>query len=150
SGYMYILNRVTGEPVFGAIERAVAKSDVPGESVFATQPIPVRPPPIARTDFKPADLVSDADTTAAHAAAGREIGEKNGVYNAGPFTPWAYRAPGAPPKTALVFPGGLGGANWGGIAYAQPSGYVFVATQDVGALGWMESKDGSLVSFDKS
>ncbi|HJZ73087.1 MAG TPA: PQQ-binding-like beta-propeller repeat protein [Vicinamibacterales bacterium] len=150
SGYLYILNRITGEPAFGAVERDVAKSDVPGEQAFPTQPIPVKPPPIARTEFKPADLVTDADTTPEHAAACREIVEKNGVYNAGPFTPWAYRAPGAPPKTALVFPGGLGGANWGGTAYAPEPGYVFVATQDVGALGWMESRDGSLVSFDKA
>jgi glucose dehydrogenase len=150
SGYLYILNRVTGEAAFGVEERAVAKSDVPGELAFPTQPIPVKPPPIARTEYKAADLVSDSDTTPEHAAACREIVEKNGVYNSGPFTPWAYRAQGAPPKTALVFPGGLGGANWGGTAYAPQSGYVFVATQDVGALGWMESKDGSLVSFDKS
>jgi quinoprotein glucose dehydrogenase len=150
SGYLYLLNRETGQPIFGVEERAVAKSDVPGELAFPTQPIPVKPPPIARVTYAPADLVADSDTTPAHAAACREIVEKNGVYNAGPFTPWAYRAQGAPPKTALVFPGGLGGANWGGTAYAARLGYLFVATQDVGALGWMESKDGSLVSFDKA
>jgi quinoprotein glucose dehydrogenase len=150
SGYLYILNRETGQPIFGVEERAVAKSDVPGESAFPTQPIPVKPTPIARVDYKPADLVTAADTTAEHAAACAEIVEKNGVYNAGPFTPWAYRAPGVPPKTAVVFPGGLGGANWGGTAYAPRLGYVVVATQDVGALGWMESKDGSLVAFDKA
>ena len=44
----------------------------------------------------------------------RRIG---GVFNAGPFTPWLYRAEGAPPKSTLVFPGGLGGANWGGTAF---------------------------------
>jgi quinoprotein glucose dehydrogenase len=150
SGYVYILNRETGQPIYGVDERPVAKSDVPGELAYPTQPFPVKPPPIARVDFKPADLVSDSDTTPEHAAACQEIVEKNRVYNAGPFTPWAYRAQGAPPKTALIFPGGLGGANWGGTAYAPRLGYVFVATQDVGALGWMESKDGSLVSFDKS
>src|SRR5215471_13055358 len=150
SGYLYILNRVTGEPAFGVVERDVAKSEVPGEFAFPTQPIPVKPPPIARNEYTPADLVADVDTTAEHAAACRAIVEKNGVYNSGPFTPWAYRAPGAPPKTAVVFPGGLGGANWGGTAFAPQPGYLFVATQDVGALGWMESKDGSLVSFDKA
>jgi len=150
SGYLYILNRENGQPIFGVEERRVAKSDVPGESAFPTQPIPVKPPPIARVDYKPADLVTATDTTAEHAAACAEIVEKNGVYNAGPFTPWAYRAPGVPPKTAVVFPGGLGGANWGGTAYVPRLGYVVVATQDVGALGWMESKDGSLVAFDKS
>jgi glucose dehydrogenase len=150
SGYLYILNRETGQPVFGVQERTVPKSDVPGEFAFATQPFPLKPPPIARVDYKPADLVTASDTTAEHAAACKELVEKNGIYNAGPFTPWAYRAEGAAPKTALVFPGGLGGANWGGTAYDARLGYVFVATQDVGALGWMEKKDGSFVSFDKT
>jgi quinoprotein glucose dehydrogenase len=138
SGYMYILNRETGQPVFGVEERAVAKSDVPGEAVFPTQPFPVKPPPIARNEFKPDDLVTAADTTPEHAAACKELVEKNGIYNAGPFTPWAYRGNGAA-KTALVFPGGLGGANWGGTAYDPNSHYVFTATQDAGALGWMDT-----------
>ena len=150
SGYVYMLNRETGQPIFGVEERAVARSDVPGELAFPTQPFPVKPPPIARNTYAPADLVTASDTTAAHAAACREIVEKNGVYNAGPFTPWAYRAQNAAPKAALVFPGGLGGANWGGTAYAPRLGYVFVASQDVGALGWMESKDGTLATFDKA
>jgi quinoprotein glucose dehydrogenase len=48
SGYLYVLNRVTGEPVFGMEERAVAASDVPGEHLSPTQPIPLKPAPIAR------------------------------------------------------------------------------------------------------
>jgi quinoprotein glucose dehydrogenase len=150
SGYLYILNRETGQPVFGVEERAVAKSDVPGEFASATQPFPLKPPPIARVAYRPEDLVTASDTTADHAAACKALVEENGIYNAGPFTPWAYRAEGAAAKTALVFPGGLGGANWGGTAYDPKLGYVFVATQDVGALGWLEKKAGSLVSFDKA
>jgi len=50
-----------------------------------------------------------------------------------------------------VFPGGLGEANWGGTAFDPQTGYVFVTTQDVGALGSMErAKDGSLAPFDKT
>ena len=48
SGYLYILNRETGRPIFGVEERPVPKSDVPGEVAFPTQPIPVKPPPLAR------------------------------------------------------------------------------------------------------
>jgi quinoprotein glucose dehydrogenase len=148
SGYMYILNRETGRPVFGVKERAVARSDVPGELAFPTQPVPVKPPPLARVGFKLEDLVTAADTTPEHAAACKDLVKKNGVYNAGPFTPWAYRAEGAPPRTALVFPGGVGGPNWGGTAYDPRSGYLFVTTQDDGALGWIEkSRNG--VPFDK-
>lgn len=151
SGYVYILNRETGQPVFGVQERPVPKSEVPGEFAFETQPFPVKPPPIARNAFKPEDLVTADDTTPEHAAACRELVETNGIYNAGPFTPWAYRPENAVGlKTALVFPGGLGGANWGGTAYDPALGYVFVATQDVGALGWMESKAGSVVPYDKA
>ena len=151
SGYVYILNRETGAPVFGVQERPVPKSEVPGEQTYATQPFPVKPPPIARNDFKPQDLVTAGDTTPEHAAACRELVEKNGVYNAGPFTPWAYRPEHAvAAKTAVVFPGGLGGANWGGTAFDVATGYLFVATQDVGALGWMETKAGSVVPYDKA
>ena len=53
SGYLYLLNRETGEPMFGVEERPVAASDVPGERAFPTQPIPVKPPPIARVNYGP-------------------------------------------------------------------------------------------------
>ena len=47
SGYLYILNRETGEPIFGVEERAVPESDVPGEHAFPTQPFPLKPPPLS-------------------------------------------------------------------------------------------------------
>jgi len=152
SGYLYILNRETGQPIFSVEERPVPKSDVPGELASPTQPFPVKPPPLARVRYKPEDLVTAADTTPEHAKACAELVEKNGgVSNAGPFTPWRYRAEGAPPASTLLFPGGLGGANWGGTAFDPATGYVFVATQDVGALGWIEkAKDGSPVPYDKT
>lgn len=139
SGYLYILNRETGQPIFGVEERPMPKSDVPGELAFPTQPIPVKPPALARVGYTAADLVTAADTTPEHARACAELVEKvGGIYNAGPFTPWRYRAPGAPLASTLVFPGGLGGANWGGAAVDPRSRFVFVATQDVGALGSIE------------
>ena len=59
SGYMYILNRETGQPIFGVEERPVPKSDVPGEQAFPTQPFPLKPPPIARDSYRPEDLVTE-------------------------------------------------------------------------------------------
>jgi glucose dehydrogenase len=152
SGYLYILNRETGQPIFGVEERPVPKSDVPGEAAFPTQPIPVRPPALARVAYNPGDLVTASDTTAEHAQACAGLVEKvGGVYNAGPFTPWRYRAEGAPSATTLGFPGGLGGANWGGTAFDPASRFVFVATQDVGALGSIEkTKEGSAVPYEKT
>jgi quinoprotein glucose dehydrogenase len=151
SGYLYILDRETGQPIFGVEERAVPKSEVPGEFAFPTQPIPVKPPALARVEYTAADLVTASDTTPEHARACAElIATSGGVHNAGPFTPWRYRAPGAAPQTTLVFPGGLGGPNWGGPAFDPATGQVFVMTQDVGALGWIQpTKPGSPVPYEK-
>ena len=145
SGYMYILNRETGRPIFGVEERPVPKSEVPGEQAFPTQPFPVKPPPIARNSYRAEDLVTAQETTAEHAQACQDLIERNGgANNAGPFTTWAFRAEGTPIKSSLVFPGGLGGANWGGIAWDPNSRYAFIVSQDVGAFGWIEkTKEGS-------
>jgi quinoprotein glucose dehydrogenase len=152
SGYMYILNRETGQPVFGVEERPVPKSDVPGEQAFPTQPFPIKPPPIARNSFRLEELVTAEDTTAEHAQACRDLVAKNGgANNAGPFTTWAFRPEGAPVKSSLVFPGGLGGANWGGVAWDPNTKYAFVVTQDDGAFGWMEkTAEGSPIPYDRA
>jgi quinoprotein glucose dehydrogenase len=152
SGYMYVLDRATGQPVFGVVERPMPRSDVPGEQLSPTQPIPVKPPSLARVEYSSRDLVTGADTTPEHAAACRELIEKSGgVYNAGPFTPWKYRPLGSTSAVSLVFPGGLGGPNWGGVASDPKSGYVFVATQDLGALGFVrQAREGSAVAYEKA
>ena len=139
SGYLYILNRETGEPIFGVEERPVAESEVPGEFAFPTQPIPVKPPPMARVSYEPDDLVTAEDTTPEHAAACAQLVESAGeLYNAGPFTPWVYRSDGATPRATLLFPGLVGGPNWGGAAFDPNSGQLFVFSQDLGSLGWLE------------
>ncbi len=152
SGYLYILNRETGRPIFGVEERPVPKSDVPGEWTFPTQPIPVKPPALARVSYSAADLVTAADTTAEHANACADLIEKvGGVSNAGPFTPWRYKTEGGPSAVTLGFPGTLGGANWGGTAFDPASRFLFVVTQDVGALGSVEkTRAGSPVPYDKT
>ena len=139
SGYLYILNRVTGEPVFGVEEKPVTPSMVPGEQSSPTQPIPVKPPPIARVSYKPEDIVTAADTNAEHAKFCRELAERSGgLYNVGPFTPYVYREAGAKPYSTILFPGSVGGANWGGTASDPKTGYVFVNTMDEASIGWVE------------
>lgn len=140
TGYLYILNRVTGEPVFGIEEQPVPASDVPGEQSAPTQPIPVAPPPIARVSYGPEDLVSADDTNEEHAAFCAALVERSGgMRNEGPFTPYRYRGADADGATTLVFPGSTGGANWGGTASDPNVGLVFVNTMDEGSIGWIES-----------
>src|SRR6202161_3706216 len=73
SGWMYILDRVTGKPVFGVEERPVPQSDVPCEQTSATQPFPLKPPELARHNFKVEDIVTADDTTEEHAKACRAL-----------------------------------------------------------------------------
>ena len=142
SGYLYILNRETGEPIFGVEERQVAESEAPGEQASPTQPIPIKPLPMARVSYAPGDLVTAEDTSAEHAAACAALVEDAGeLYNAGPFTPWVYRTDGAAPRATLLFPGLVGGPNWGGAAFDPNSHQVFVFAQNLGSLGWLEDAD---------
>ena len=136
SGFMFILNRETGEPVHGVEERPVPAGDVPGEQYSPTQPIPLKPPPLARVSFGPDDIVTADDTTAEHAAACRELYDKVGYYNEGPYTPQRLRQEGTPPS--LVFPGNSGGVNWNGTAYDPELGYIFVNSKDRPLNGWMD------------
>jgi len=141
TGYLYILNRETGEPVFDIEERPVPQSNVPGEQTSPTQPIPVKPPPIAKVDFSPGDIVTAADTTEEHARFCRRIYEESGgFFNAGSFTPYMRREPDSEAASTIVFPGSIGGANWGGTAADPTLGYIFVNTMDAGSFGWMQER----------
>jgi len=152
TGYMYLLDRVTGKPVFGIEEKSVPKSTVPEERSSPTQPIPVKPPPIARVSYQPEDIVSAAETTEEHARFCRSVVERSGgFYNEGPYSPYVYRAAGAKPYSTVIFPGSVGGANWGGTASDPGLGYVFVNTMDEGSMGWIEkTPEGSRVPYRRN
>jgi quinoprotein glucose dehydrogenase len=86
SGYVYILNRVTGEPIFGVEERRVPVDDaLPGDQAWPTQPIPLKPPPLARTSFKREDM---ATLTPDHNKFCTELFDSipGGLHAGGPFT----------------------------------------------------------------
>src|SRR3977135_1157619 len=57
--FLYVFDRVTGEPVWPIEERPVPQSDVPGEKTSATQPFPTKPPPYARNYLKVPDALID-------------------------------------------------------------------------------------------
>ena len=139
AGYLYFLDRVTGEPVFDVVETPVPVSDVPGERASPTQPVPQKPVPIARVDYRAEDIVAAADTTAQHAAYCRSLRDRSGgLQNEGTFTPYRHRAAGKEPRSTIVFPGSLGAVSWGGVAVDAERGVVFVNTSSEGAIGWLE------------
>jgi quinoprotein glucose dehydrogenase len=141
TSYMFILNRVTGEPIFGVEERPVPAGDVPDEWYSPTQPFPLKPPPLSRVSFKPEDMVTAEDTTPEHAAACQELWERSGGFrNEGPFTPFLFHKDGDPPKSTVQFPGGIGGVNWGGPTVDPTNGYVIVNAVETSLVGWIEKK----------
>ncbi|MGD8341126.1 MAG: PQQ-binding-like beta-propeller repeat protein, partial [Gammaproteobacteria bacterium] len=143
SSYMFILDRETGEPIIPVEERPVPAGNVPGEWYSPTQPFPVAPPPLSRVSFDPdTDIVTAEDTSEAHRQACIDFMERSGgFYNAGPFTPFQYKPPGAEPKSTIQFPGGTGGVNWGGPAVDPVNGIIYANSQETSLVGWVEDKD---------
>jgi quinoprotein glucose dehydrogenase len=143
TGWMFILDRVTGKPIFGVEERPVPKGNVPGEWYSPTQPFPVKPAkPLVRVDFvKERDMVRPEDTSAQHVAECQALWDKSGGFaNAGPFTPFGFHEEGDAPKSTIQFPGGTGGVNWGGAAADPTTGYVYVNAHDTSLVGWIEAR----------
>jgi len=105
TGFLYVLNRETGKPVFPVVERPVPKSDVPGETASPTQPFPTQLPAVA-----PQRLSADEawGPTEEDRATCRTL--MTGLGNDGVFTPPSVSG-------SLVYPGNLGGMNWSGYAY---------------------------------
>ncbi len=124
-GLLFILDRMTGKPVFGVEERAVPKSGVPGEESWPTQPFPVKPPPLARMSMTAADVTTR--TLEAHKFCAEWFAR---VRHEGAYTPFGM----AP---TLVMPGTMGGGNWGGVSFDPGLGYIFVNTSSLGGTGRM-------------
>ena len=102
TGFVYVLNRDTGEPVFPVEERPVPKSDVPEEVPSPTQPFPTAPPAVMPQHMTADDLWGP-DRAACEAAI-RDLRDD------GIFTPPSLHG-------TLVMPGNVGGMNWSGSAF---------------------------------
>ena len=150
SSLFYVLDAKTGEPVHPVEERRVPPGNVPGEYYHPTQPFPVVTPPLSRVQMTYQDIVSAEDTTPGHSAACYAMWDKaGGFYNAGPFTPFMFKAGDAPPRSTIQLPGGIGGVNWGGPAADPNSGMVYVNALDTSLVGWVEKVEGDKpYSFD--
>ncbi|MBY0496375.1 MAG: PQQ-binding-like beta-propeller repeat protein [Cyanobacteria bacterium] len=140
-GLLFIFNRVTGEPIFGVEERAVPQSTVPGEKTAATQPFPVKPPPLARNSITRSELPTNISPE--HTAYCQGLWEKYGLQDSVPYTPWHVM------KDVVVFPGAIGGGNWGGVAYNKKLDLVITNVMNAGQWGHLEKSEGAPVGGDQ-
>ncbi|MGH9159019.1 MAG: PQQ-binding-like beta-propeller repeat protein, partial [Vicinamibacteraceae bacterium] len=124
TGFLYVFNRVTGEPLWPIEERPVPRSHMPGEETWPTQPFPVAPAAFARQTFTEKDLSPFIDDPAERA---RFLEAIRNARNEGLFTP-----PGL--GNTIQMPGNNGGANFGGAAVDPTRGTMFVISKDFPAM----------------
>jgi quinoprotein glucose dehydrogenase len=119
SGYVFLLDRDTGAPLFPVQEVAAPASDLPGEATWPTQPLPARPPPFARQTF-PEDQV----TTRTPQAHDEVLLRLKRLRSGGPFVPPSLEG-------TLIFPGFDGGGEWGGAAVNPRTGILYVNASEI-------------------
>jgi len=122
-GLVFILDRLTGKPLFGVTETPVPQSRVPGEETWPTQPIPMKPAPLSRSSMTAADLTTVTEESHRYCADLLAT-----LTNRGRFTPFGL-------TPTLVFPGTLGGATWSGVSFDPEHQLIFVNANEVGAIG---------------
>tara|TARA_B100001123_G_scaffold292868_1_gene326418 strand:+ start:10609 stop:12564 length:1956 start_codon:yes stop_codon:yes gene_type:complete len=121
-GFAFVLDRVTGEPIWPIEERPVPASTVPGERAAPTQPFPTKPPPFERQGITEDDLI---DFTPQLKAEALKIFQR---YHAGPlFTPPVINQEDSGGRRAtLQLPGWVGGADWNGAAFDPETHRLYV------------------------
>jgi len=131
-GFVFVFNRLTGEPLWEITEQPVPPSQIPGERAAATQPKPIAPPQLLNPFLMPGDAWGLTPWDRGDCA--RQLAALN---NLGLFTPTGERL-------TLMFPGSLGGPNWGGGALLGDSGMLLVNVNNVAFTGRLIPTTGGL------
>lgn len=138
AGYVFVLNRETGEPIFPIEERPVPASDLEGETAWPTQPFPLKPPPFSRQEVREDDLDKRSPEVYEYAKSVWEKTRKGSPY--------------VPPNEEgfLLLPGFDGGGEWGGAGLDPNTGILYVNSSEMPWLMEMEKyeipDDGLLAS----
>jgi quinoprotein glucose dehydrogenase len=119
-GFVYVFDRVTGEPIWPIVEKPVPQSDVPGEKTAATQPFPTKPAPFDRQGVTEDDL---NDLTPEIRAEALKIASQ---FKLGPiYTPPIVENAGGKLAT-LTVPHAQGAANWQSAAADPETGILYI------------------------
>jgi quinoprotein glucose dehydrogenase len=136
--FLYVFDRITGEPVWPIEERPVPQSDVPGEKTSPTQPFPTKPPAYARQAVTMDELIN---FTPALRAEAMEAVKK---YRMGPmFLPAVVSKVDGPIQSITIGTLG-GGTNWPGASYDPENHVVYAQAANAGVslLGLVEPPKG--------
>ena len=114
--FVYVFNRITGEPVWPIEEQPVPASTVPGEKASKTQPFPTKPAPFDVQGARDEDLIDLTPEIHQEAIDIAKAYDRGGL-----FTPPSRRG-------TIVVPGIAGGGNWNGAAVDPETGMLYVGT----------------------
>ena len=120
-GNLFVLDRISGKPLMKVEERPVPKSDVPGETAAPTQPFPLWPAMVPQK-LSLDDLWGPTSEAREYC---RKFAES--LRNEGMFTPPSLQG-------TLVFPGNVGGVNWGGASSGSKRDLLFANTNRLAAV----------------
>lgn len=136
---LFVLDRVTGKPLFKIKEIPVPASETPGEKAWPTQPIPTRPEPLTRTSI---DLPREiADLTPEHRERCLKLVDDFQMEGTKMYQPIGYN------KVGVHFPGIFGGVDWWGGAFDKKNGYYIINTMSLGSVMKLRTApDGSIES----
>ena len=116
-GFVFVFNRVTGEPIFKIEEKRFNTNAIAGEHPSLTQPIPTKPLPFTRQSFTEKDFspfVTDKDSLVQVLRKAR---------TGSPYIPIGR-------EMTIIFPGTDGGAQWGGAA-SDLEGILYVPAKEL-------------------
>lgn len=123
TGFLYVFDRVTGEPLWPIEERPVPKSEMPDEQSWPTQPFPTVVPPFNR------QTVTVEELNPYITGAKRDsLIERIKAAKVGLFQPLSDK------YEVIAMPGSTGGANFGGTASNPDKGLVYVLTKEAGSF----------------
>jgi len=121
--FLYVFDRITGQPIWPFEERAVEQSTVPGEKTSPTQPFPTKPPAYDLQGFSIDDLIDFSPELKAEAL------KAVSKYKLGPvFTPAVVSKPEGPYATLALATAG-GGTNWAGGSYDPETHIAYIPSQ---------------------
>ncbi len=118
-GFVFVLHRETGQPLFEIEERPVPQGRVPGERLSPTQPFPLKPPPLVGLDLRPEQAWG---LTRLDRVVCRD--KLKALRWEGMYTPPSREG-------TLMYPGNAGGSNWGSVAFDPERQLLIANTEDV-------------------
>ena len=122
SGHVFVFERATGRSVFPLEYRKAGASDVDGEKLAETQPLPMVPPPFARQELTEDTLTRR--TPEAHRAV---LERFRAIRSKGQFEPPSLQG-------TVVYPGFDGGGAWGGASFDPATGLMYVNSNEMALI----------------